>query len=332
MAVQSDQRRRLESVRLASNLAKQGVDPAQVVESACAIGPAVIVDGTGWIVAVEHEHHALAVGHLWAESNAVRHLNVVIDARSGTMARRSRYFARRTTIWRYEANELVEVDPAGHEPHVVVPAEHERFASLIADCGVDVVREHGVLVGEVHGLEICRVVDDPTNPDGVRLEIGVGVHDRETFRLVHGTVATGEQLMDVARTVADIRKNPAAQHPLARLALERQLRSRLVKSPELIGASRLVAAEPPVTRTNVKDSVPCVAVGERMDGTPLVVACTAIADLDVVTFGADARDRLDADAELVVAAMPGNVTPSIRRLAEMLQRPATFCELEAHGD
>jgi hypothetical protein len=30
--------------------------------------------------------------------------------------------------------------------------------------------------------------------------------------------------------------------------------------------------------------------------------------------------------------LPGNMTHSIRRLGEMLKRPATFCELGAHGD
>ena len=332
MALQTDQRRRLEAVRLASALARLGVDPAEVVDSTSPIGPAVIAGRDGWVVAVEHEHHALAVAHLWAESNGIVRLNVVVGEQPGLVARRARHFARKTTIWTYVDNLLVTQAPSPHEPNQVVAAKHERFASLIADCGVDVVREHGVLSGEVLGLEVCRVVDDASDPDGVRLEIGVGVHDRETFRLVHGAVATGEQLMDVARTVAGIRNDPAAQHPLARLALERRLRSRLLASPHLVDASRLAAAEPPVVRTNVKDSVPCVAIGERANGSPLVVVCTAIADLNVVAFGADARDRLSTDAELVVTSLPGNVTPSIRRLGEMLQRPATFVELEAHGD
>lgn len=332
MALESDQRRRLEAVRLASALARLGVDATDVVDSTSPIGPAVIADGVGWVVAVEHEYHALAVAQLWAGSHDVGKLNLVVDLNSGVVARRARHFARETTVWSYVDNALVEQSVSPHEVNKLVPSSHEHFASLIADCGVDVVREHGVLSGEVLGLEVCRVVEDPSDPSGVRLEIGVGVHDRETFRLVHGAVATGEQLMDVARTVSGIRNDPAAQHPLARLALERRLRSRLLSRPDLIGASRLVAAEPPVVRANVKDSVPCVAIGEHADGRSLVVACTAIADLDVVSFGADARDRLDDGAELVVASLPGNVTHSIRRLGEMLKRPATFCELEAHGD
>ena len=332
MALQTDQRRRLETVRLASALTKRGVDPSKVVESTCAVGPAVIIDSVGWVVAIEHEHHALAIAQLWAESAGLASVNVVSVERGGLIARRAQFFARTTKVWCYADNVLVEADALDHEQRRTIPPSHERFAALIADCGVDVVREHGVLSGEVLGLEVCRVVDDPTNPDGVRLEIGVGVHDRETFRLVHGTVATGEQLMDVARLVAGIRRDPSAQHPLARLGLERRLRSRLVAAPHLVGASRLVAAEPPVVRANVKDSVPCVAMGERSDGGQLVVVCTAIADLEVVAFGADARDRLTADAQLLVVSLPGNVTPSIRRLGDMLKQPATFCELEAHGD
>ena len=328
----TDQRRRLESVRLAGALASRGVEPSSVTESTSAIGPAVVVGGSGWLVAVEHEQHALSVAMLWANTTGVEELNLVVGSdRAPIVARRARCFAPRVIVWTYRDNALVEVEPLDHEPQHVVPATHEKFASLIADCGVDVVREHGVLTGEVLGLEVCRVVEDPNNTDGVRLEIGVGAHDRETFRLVHGAVATGEQLMDVARTVTAIRSEASAQHPLARLGIERLLRSRVVASPGIVGARTLRVAEPPVKRDNVKDPVPCVAVGELTDGSPLVVACTAIADLDVVPFGADARDRLRTDAELVIVAAPGNVTPSIRRLAGLLERPANFCEVATHG-
>lgn len=332
MALETDQRRRLESVRLAAALAKRGVDPESVTESTSQVGPAVVVGRSGWVVPVEHVHHGLAIALLWAETHGLDSLNVVVEEDAGLVARRARSFSRDVRVWRYVDNQLVEALAFDHEPTGVVPASHEHFASLIADCGVDVVREHGVLTGEVLGLEVCRVVNDPSSADQVRLEIGVGVHDRETFRLVHGAVATGEQLIDVARTVAAIRTDSSAQHPLARLALERRLRSRIVAAPSLVSARKLVVAEPPVARTNVKDSVPCIAVGESVDGAPLVVTFTSIADLDVVGFGADARERLNPDARLVVVTLPGNATPSIRRLGAMLKHPATFCELEAHGD
>ncbi|MFM9112625.1 MAG: hypothetical protein ACKOPB_05145, partial [Actinomycetota bacterium] len=90
----TDQRRRLESVRLASALASRGVDPSSVNESASAIGPAVVVDGAGWLVAVEHEHHALSVGLLWAHDAGVDQLNLVVGVeRAPTFARRARSFS-----------------------------------------------------------------------------------------------------------------------------------------------------------------------------------------------------------------------------------------------
>ncbi|NDC44693.1 MAG: hypothetical protein EBZ55_01215, partial [Actinobacteria bacterium] len=112
--MQSDQRRRLEAVRLASALAKRGVDSSSVVEATCAIGPAVIADGAGWVVAVEHERHALAVAHLWAESHGVDHLHLVADVNAEVIARRTRYFTRAATVWRYADNVLVEAHRAEH--------------------------------------------------------------------------------------------------------------------------------------------------------------------------------------------------------------------------
>ena len=54
--------------------------------------------------------------------------------------------------------------------------------------------EHGVLLGEVDGLEVCRVV----LVDGVaHLEVGVGRHDREAFALMHGDVPPAEALVGV---------------------------------------------------------------------------------------------------------------------------------------
>ncbi len=65
--------------------------------------------------------------------------------------------------------------------------------------GLHVCVEHGVLVGEVRGLEVCRVVDDP-HLGTTRLEVGVGAHDREAFQMLHGDVPAIELLAtDVGR-------------------------------------------------------------------------------------------------------------------------------------
>ena len=67
--------------------------------------------------------------------------------------------------------------------------------------------EHGVVTGEVRGLEVCRVVDDP-HTGAVRLEVGVGAHDREAFTIMHGDVPTVDALAGV---VARRRRAPPAR-------------------------------------------------------------------------------------------------------------------------
>jgi hypothetical protein len=207
-----------------------------------------------------------------------------------------------------------------------VPQSHEQFADLIAQSGAEVVREHGVLSGEAMGLEVCRVVVDE-NDNTPRLEIGVGAHDRETFQMLHGKVATLESLVKVVDIVRGHRQSGVEHHPLNRLAAERLLRHRVVVDPQLVAASSMQVVEPPVKRLNVKDAVPCCAVGVSEHGQPIVVVCTAVVDVDVVAFAADARARIAPDAQLVIATHTNNVTPSLAKLAKSLRNPARFVEV-----
>ena len=69
------------------------------------------------------------------------------------------------------------------------------------------------------GLEVCRVVDDPVSGE-VRLEVGIGAHDRETFQMLHGDRPKVEALADVVRTVAAPREPALPPHPLKHLGAE----------------------------------------------------------------------------------------------------------------
>ncbi len=193
---------------------------------------------------------------------------------------------------------------------------------LIEAAGAAPVLEHGVLAGEVAGLEVCRVVVD-ADTGAARLEVGVGAHDREAFQLVHGDVPPVEALAGVVAAVAEHRRPGAPGHPLNRLGAERLLRSRLLDDPSLVGALMLSAAPPPVPRPNLKDPVPCVATGVDDIGRPLVVVCSVGIDLDVVPFAADAHAAsFRPDARLVIAVPPRDDHPVTRALAARLRQPA----------
>jgi len=171
------------------------------------------------------------------------------------------------------------------------------------------VREHGVLTGEVLGLEVCRVVD---TPDGPRLEVGVGAIDRETFQLVNSHRTIEDSLTEVVGIVRAHRSPGAPHHPLGKMAGERLLRHRVINEPSLIGAASLKPAEPPIPRGGMRESTPCVAIGTDLDGNPIVAVFIDTVDVDIIGFGVDALTREDADASLVAVACKGNFIPSLR--------------------
>jgi hypothetical protein len=186
-----------------------------------------------------------------------------------------------------------------------------------------------VLAGEVAGLEICRAVFGEDNAP--RLDVGIGAHDREAFALVHGRHDDiGPVLAELVRMLASHRRPGAAPHALNRLARERYLRHRLVATPGLLGLVELQPVPPPVARTNLKEPVPCVALGAAPDGAPVVVVCSAGVDLDLVPFGADARAALGRPAAPLVLAVPeGDDHAALRLLAARLVHPAAVVAVPA---
>lgn len=297
-----------------------------------ALGSAAVHGDQGWVVVNEQCERSLGPVLLWAQKNRLLSIDLFATADAGLLARRAELFDCNIRVWL--VNDKV-VAPAAPDPVLEISQvsdAHEQFAELIAQSGAQVVREHGVLSGEVMGLEVCRVVEDDLVTDHVgnataRLEIGVGAHDRETFQMLHGKVATVESLIKVVDIVRGHRQSGVEHHPLNRLAAERLLRHRLVVDPGLVGANVLQVVEPPVKRLNVKDAVPCCAFGIETDGAQVVVVCTASVDVDVVAFGADARARITPRAKLVIATHTNNVTPSLAKLAQSLRDPARFVEV-----
>jgi hypothetical protein len=200
--------------------------------------------------------------------------------------------------------------------------EHLAFRDLVLAAGAEPVVEHGVLAGEVAGLEVCRAVTDANTGDA-RLEVGIGAHDRETFQMLHGARPTLEALRDVVDHVAAHRAAGAPRHPLNLIAASRLLRARLVEHPGLLGdheVTDLTPVSPPMPRTNLKDELPCAAMA--VDGRTLVV-CSSGVDLDVVAFAADAAAMHGAERCLI--AVPARDIVAIQqRLATLVRVPTQF--------
>ena len=282
-----------------------------------------------WVFVDEQPTRGLGPALLWALKENCAQLNVLAESGTGVIARRAAELNFPIAVWHVDERSLI---PAVAEPFVepaTVDPQHASFLSLIAEGGATPLIEHGIVTGEVLGLEVCRAVNDPVT-GAARLEVGMGAHDREAFALLHGDKPTVSALADVVDNVKLHRRPGALAHPFNRIAPERLLRCLALDSPALVNTDVLEPCDPPVARTNVLDIVPCVARGKSSGSAAFdtVVVFTSGADPDIVPFALDARAYVDqvhgTSSSLVIAMPESHVTPTNRRALELARRGAKF--------
>lgn len=293
-------------------------------------GAGAVVDGTAWVFLDTQPERGLGAALAWAVRHGASALHVLATRGTGVLARRAEGFAFPITVSHVEGRALVPAIAEALAGDAGAPDAHRDLAAVITAGGAQPTEEHGVLAGEVRGLEVCRVVDDP-DTGMPRLEVGVGAHDREIFQMLHGNRPTVEALAEVVAAVSEQRRPGAVHHPLNRLAMSRALRSELVDAPHLIGASEVAAASPPFPRDNLKDEVPCVATA-TVDGRSVAVVCTTGVDLDVVPYAVDACAAIEAAGrqidECLVVAPARDVIGIQQRLAALVARPTRFVPVD----
>lgn len=178
-----------------------------------------------------------------------------------------------------------------------IPDDHWALAGVISEAGARPLDDHGQLIGEVSGLEVCRVIGAAEGP---RIDVGVGQADRELNKVVHRGAEPGEDLRRVIGAVGQYRR-PGSHHPLTRVGRERWLRSLLVEEPARVGAETLEPLVPLRPRRGLRIGEPAAAGGHMPDGQPVVVVTMSGIDLDLVPEAADYRHRWNPDASLVLA-------------------------------
>lgn len=300
-------------------------------------GAALLFDDAAWILIDGAAARSLGPALAWSIRQGASSLHLVVEHDSGLLARRAQRCAFPVTVWFPQGRVLLPVVP---EPLAAPPtpaSAHLGLVDVIEGAGATAVVEHGVVVGEVRGLEVCRVVDHPTvghfaelgdfdipapadeSPEGVLLEVGVGANDREAFRMLHGDIPTIEALAAVVDSVLEHRSTDAPQHPLNRLGQERFLRWQLEQDPAAVGMVEVAAVDPPQPRPNLKDPIPCVARGEAPDGSGATIVCSVGVDLDLVGFVADVQERLDQP--VIVALRPRDAVAITHELLGLLSTP-----------
>ena len=311
-----DRRSRLLSIKLRSLVREHlalASDPDGTNES-FALGAGFLTADVVWVLIDGDASRSLGPVLAWT-SQFERPVHLLVEKNAGILARRVELFDVDITVWHVDDH---VISRAIAEPHIASASatdDHLSFVDIIESSGADALVEHGVVVGEVRGLEMCRVVDDVTTGE-VRLEVGMGRHDREAFTMIHGELPTAQAMRQVIDAVLPHRTEGADSHPFNQFGVERLSRWKAIKDPSSIGFSTLAPADPPVLRTNVKDSVPCVAIG--LTGAKRLSTAVFVhgVDLDCVSFAVDAASRLGTQ-DVTIAVRRRDVIASIESLANM---------------
>ena len=176
-------------------------------------GAALVRDGEGWVLLEDDAASGLGGALAWAARQGVERLHVLTESDAGLLARRAAAFAPAPDVWRIDGRALHRAEPEPRPTPPSVPPSADGLRPVIVAAGAEPVEEHGVLAGEVLGLEVCRAIVDDDRPaadgPGARLDVGIGEHDREAFRLVHGDGPVEEALARVVGEVA-ARRRPGA--------------------------------------------------------------------------------------------------------------------------
>ena len=240
-----------------------------------------------------------------------------VPGAAGVIARRASAFAAEVDVWRVDGRTLAPVEAA---PPVAVSDEppEPSLVELLVEHGVEPVLEHGVLRGEVLGLEVARVIDG-------RLVVGVGRHDRDARAEMRPGEGLGAALDSAVDAVLRWRRPGAASHAANTLARGRWLRSVLRARPSAIGLDSLNPVAPPLPWFDLPEAGSAPGLGVDPDGREVVVVCSVGVDLDLVPTAADCRLLYGTSPEiplwLVVPA--GDDVAATRRLAGMLRSPAS---------
>lgn len=341
----SERRRKLLGIKLRALVAEHLGVATDAEPAEFATGAGLVVDDAAWVIVDGPAGRTLGASLAWAIRQGATSLDMVAEHGGGQLARRAQAFGFPIGVWFPEERTLLPVVAEAAPRVSPPPPEHLELIDLIEAGGARPLIERGIVTGDVRGLEVCRVVDEPTvgnfaelneippevipSPaDGVVLEVGVGANDREAFQIIHGHVPKVDALADVVAAVTAYRTSDAIQHPLNRMAPERYLRWTVESEPSRLGLVELRPVDPPVPRQSMKQIEPCVAHGLDEADRRVAVVFSSGVDLDLVPFVADVLLDLPDEIERVVVALPSrDLVRLTSDLTALLARPVELVGL-----
>lgn len=236
------------------------------------------------------------------------------------LARIGALFRPQVRVWVVEGTDVVEVVAApAPEPPSAPGAQADELVALLADVGLEISAEPGMILGEVAGLEVARITVEDDQPS---LAIGVGRFDQELSAVAQSDLSRREaleraaDLVRLARTMGNT-AHANASHPMSRLARERWLRAHLIAEPGLVGAIELAPVPGLWVRMGLRTPAPAAALGRDSEGRAMIVVCSTGVDTDLVPAALELAAETDPEARVVLALPANDIVISTRRVAAL---------------
>ncbi len=280
-------------------------------------------DDLAFVYIIDDSPSPLAAALAWGKRRRASQLHVIVDRPDPLLAVMAAGLHPSPLLWQAVGAELQAMDAPALAPRPTPSDAVLAQRGLLEAAGCDVVLEHGVMIGEILGLEVARVVVEPDGRTLVR--VGVGLYDQEAHALMHADSSVDERLDHVIAEVRRHRRRGAGPHPLNRVARQRWLRSLAVAEPALVGVDVLELVEPLAPRGGIREDEPVAARGHIGDATVLAVFSTGI-DLDIVPVAAG-HVGVDTPDRVLLVLPERDHHDIVMKMAAHLRAPAAFAAM-----
>ncbi len=317
-----DVERRAELNQAKLNVLLKNTFPDEVFEPIYSNSSSIYSNGKQrFLYAPEQRVSPLAIA-LATETNELQ-TNLVVDNSEPVLLQQTHGLNAEIILWIIDDDRVVQHPDSAIEERTEINVLGEDFKELLKASGCDVVQEHGVLKGEIKGLEVARVV---INDEGQQvLQVGVGAYDQEAHKILDSQQTPEEKLFRVISQVMEYRNQKSEPHPLNRVARAKWMITEIVTSPKNFGLEEVQSLSMLEEVDTVTENHPAAAIGRTGAGSVLIVASSGI-DLQTIPVAAGLLASTGAE-EVWIALSPKDRHPAIINSARYLKAPSRFIEI-----
>lgn len=284
-------------------------------------------DNQIWILCEQPDGSCLLSSVALAQKQKAEQIYIFVSSPTTSLARWASYFVSlKIQIWYFDKTSAQVLLPTDLEPPAPLVFDPNGFVEEIEKAGARSLIQDGILIADVKGLEVARVVQDPDLQ--FRLRVGVGRNDRQGHAIMNPDAKTSDLLPRVVKEILTYRKPGIPLRKENTLCSQNWLRHIVINNPSLIGASSLSPSFIPGYLVGPNSTSPAVAGGFDKDGSPIGAIFYVGIDPQIILSAIDVRISLARDffnnkyrpddINILIVIPQGDDHPFITKLANLL--------------